>query len=331
MIFHPGILALLASSLLTSIMICYSSVEGLRIIRHWDITSGSEYQLELERKTYLISTLMGYVMGFQILSLFLFIYTTDTLSHLFTGAMCAAGSLNVNSFGYPTLILKLIICICAGVWLIVNYTDNRAHDYPLVRKKYWMLLSLAPLVLTTAVVQANYLLRLNPDIITSCCSVIFSDNGGAAMSGLLALPPGITMVVFFSSGVLVIGLALRVCFKRKGALQLAAASLIHFGISIVSLIVFISIYIYELPTHHCPFCILHPEYFFIGYFLYFSALISTISGMGAGAINPFAASPSLSAIIPRLQTRLSAVTAVSTSVFLLITACSILLSNLKMW
>jgi hypothetical protein len=61
-------------------MLGYSVYEGVRIIRHWDIDSGSEYQLDLERRTYLISTLMAYAMGFQLLSLFLFIYTADTLS-----------------------------------------------------------------------------------------------------------------------------------------------------------------------------------------------------------------------------------------------------------
>ena len=88
-------------------------------------------QLELERRTYLISTFMSYAMGFQLLSLFLFIYTADTLSSLFIGAMCAAGSLKVNGFGYPTLILKIVSCLLAGLWLIVNYIDNKAYDYPI--------------------------------------------------------------------------------------------------------------------------------------------------------------------------------------------------------
>ena len=34
---------------------------GIRIIRRWDLTSGSEEQLALERRTYLISTILSYV------------------------------------------------------------------------------------------------------------------------------------------------------------------------------------------------------------------------------------------------------------------------------
>ena len=35
--------------------------------------------------------------------------------------MCAAGTLNVNGCGYPTLILKIINFLLAGLWLIVNF------------------------------------------------------------------------------------------------------------------------------------------------------------------------------------------------------------------
>ena len=67
MIFHPAIIALLLGSLLTGLMLLYSSYYGIRILRHWDIGSGSELQLGLERRTYLISTVMSYAFGFQLL------------------------------------------------------------------------------------------------------------------------------------------------------------------------------------------------------------------------------------------------------------------------
>ena len=50
---------------------------------------------------------MIYALAFEILSLFLFIYTADDLHRLFVGAMCAAGTLYVNAFGYPALMLKV--------------------------------------------------------------------------------------------------------------------------------------------------------------------------------------------------------------------------------
>src|SRR5512138_860001 len=124
MIMQPAIIALFLGSILVSLMVVYAAGYGVSILRSWDLKDGSELQLNLERKTYLISTVMSYAFGFQLLSVFLFIFSADRLSGLFTGAMCAAGTLNMNGFGYPALTLKIVNFILGGVWLIVNYTDN---------------------------------------------------------------------------------------------------------------------------------------------------------------------------------------------------------------
>ena len=135
MIIHPSIIALFVSSLLVSFIVLYAAYYGLQILRKWDIKSGSELQLALERRTYLISTFLNYTLGFQLISLFLYLFVVDHLHTFLVGAMCAAGSLYANDYGYPTLILKLINFLFVGVWLILNYTDNRADDYPLIKKR----------------------------------------------------------------------------------------------------------------------------------------------------------------------------------------------------
>ena len=130
MFFKPGIIALFISSLLISGMLLYASFTGALILRYWDIKSGSETQLRLERKTYLVSTIVGYAFVFQLISFFLFIYTADALHPFFTGAMCAVGTLNVNQWGFPLVILKLITFLLAGLWLILNFADNRGTIIP---------------------------------------------------------------------------------------------------------------------------------------------------------------------------------------------------------
>lgn len=174
MVFHPTVIALYLSSILISFMIAYSAYFGVQVLKRWDIHSGSEGQLLLERKTYLISTLLTYLFGFQLISFFLYIFTVDRLHTLFVGAMCAAGTLRVNDYGYPALILKIINFVLAGLWLILNYTDNRGYDYPLIKKKYLFLLILTPWVLAETVFLVSYFLQLKPNIITSCCGTLFS-------------------------------------------------------------------------------------------------------------------------------------------------------------
>jgi len=318
MIFHPSILALYVASLLISFMVVYSASYGVQILRKWDIQSGSEIQLILERKTYLISTLLTYVFGFEILSLFLFIYTVDRLHTFFVGAMCAAGTLYVNGFGYPALILKVVNFLLAGLWLILNYADNRGYDYPLIKTKYILLLNLAPLILVEMALQANYFLRLDPHIITSCCGSLFSAGEQALTSEMVALPSIPMKVVFYFAMALTVASGLY-CYRRgKGAYLLSMASAATFVVSLASILSFISVYFYELPTHHCPFCILQKEYGYVGYPLYVTLLGGTISGIGPGLLMPFRGVKSLSGILPSIQKRLALLSAVLFLIFTLI-------------
>ena len=196
---HPAIMALLITSLIICAMMLYASWYGRQILGKWDLSSGSELQLTLERRTYLISTILSYALLFQILSLFLYIFTADDLHILFTGAMCAAGTLNVNSYGYPTLILKLVNCILAGVWLIINYADTRGYDYPLIKAKYILLGILALLVLLETLLMFRYFGQLKGDVITSCCGSLFSSDKPSIAGDIAGLPHSIMQPVFFAA------------------------------------------------------------------------------------------------------------------------------------
>ncbi|MHB8882838.1 MAG: hypothetical protein ACYC69_15175 [Thermodesulfovibrionales bacterium] len=305
MTLHPSIIALITGSLFVSYMLLYSSYFGLQILRKWDIKSGSELQLRLERKTYLISTIMAYAFGFQLISLFLFIFTADDLCTLFVGAMCAVGTLNVNQFGYPTLALKVLNFLCAGIWLILNFTDNRAKDYPLIKKKYLVLLLITPLILAETFLQVRYFLALEPNVITSCCGSLFSTETGGAVSQMIVLRSMPMKVVFYSCMALTTGSGAYFCFRGKGGYIFSLLSTTAFFVSIAALITVFSLYFYELPSHRCPFCILQKEYGYVGYPLYISLLGGAVPGLGVGALMPLRTISSLQEVLPLTQRRLA--------------------------
>ena len=330
MIFNPAIIALLVGSLLTSGMLLYSAWYGVRILKSWDIHSGSEQQLSLERRTYLISTIMNYAFGFQLLSLFLFIYTADHLSSLFVGAMCAAGTLNVNAFGYPSILLKIINFLLAGLWLIINYVDNRAYDYPLIQKKYALLLIILPLIVVEMIVQASYFLGMKPSIITSCCGTLFSSETQGITSAFVALPYVQMEVIFYSGMALTLALGLY-CYRRmKYGYLFSAMSILMFIISIVALISVICLYFYELPTHHCPFCILQREYGYVGYLLYLALLAGVVPGLGLAAVVPCRNIKSLANKVPSIQRGLILISVVGYSLFFVIVTGAVVFSNLSL-
>jgi hypothetical protein len=328
--FKPGIIALFISSFLVSGMVLYASFYGALILRYWDIKSGSETQLRLERRTYLITTILSYVCVFQLFSFFLFIYTVDSLHPFFTGAMCAVGSLNVNHWGFPLVILKIITFLLAGLWLIINFTDNRGYDYPLIKAKYLLLLVMAPLILTETIIQAKYFLGLNPEVITSCCGSLFTADTKGVASEIISFPRLVMEIAFYA--VMIGALALGAEFYRTGKMGygFSAAIFLTFLISIASFISFISIYFYELPTHHCPFCILQEGYGYIGYLLYLLLLVGGLAGMGVGLLMPFRQTPSLKETLPAIQKHLTLTSVICYLLFTVIATYQIIFSNLKM-
>jgi hypothetical protein len=328
-ILDPPVIALLLGSVMISYLVLYSSAFGIQILRKWDIKSGSELQLNLERKTYLISTIISYAFGFQLLSLFLFIYTADDLCRLFVGAMCAVGTLNVNEYGYPALILKVVNFLFAGAWLILNYADNRAFDYPLIRKKYILLLIISPFILVETVLLFMYFLGLHPNVITSCCGSLFSSEGAGLSSSLASFPSIPMKIAFYST----MGLlqASGIFFYRRPNLSgyifsfMSAAS---FVVSIAALISFISLYFYELPTHHCPFCILQRGYWYIGYVIYILLLTGAVTG--TGTLMPFRKIGSLENVIPAMMRKLTLVSLISYLIFAAISTYQMIFSNFKL-
>ena len=331
MILHPAILALLSGSLLTGFILLFALFFSVRILARWDITSGSECQLILERRTYLISTILNYAFAFQIFSLFLYIYTADNLHVLFTGAMCAAGSLLVNSYGYPVLLLKIVNLMFAGTWLILNYADVRGHDYPLIRIKYALLLFLVPCVLLETVLQFLYFKNLHPDIITSCCGSLFSPEQSGIAADIVGLPFKPAMFAFYGVICATIASGLYFCLEGRGGTLFSLLSVLSFIVGIAALISFICLYFYDLPTHHCPFCILQKEYRYVGYLLYGTILGGGVCGMGVGALMPFKGRGSMIRVIPPLQRRLAAVSLSLYFVFTIIVSWRIWVSPLELY
>jgi hypothetical protein len=330
MIQHPGILALLLASGLVSLMLTAAGWLGFQILRDWDLQSGSEWQLNLERRTYLVSTLVANALVIQILSLFLFIYTADGLHTQFVGAMCAAGSLAVNAYGYPVLLLKLTTCLIAGSWLVLHRADTGGFDYPLIRPKYLLLLILVPLVLVETGLQAKYFLSLKADVMTSCCGSLFGQGRQGFAADLAGLSPRLIQPMFLISFLALLAAGTRFLRTRRGALLTGLLGIVLSLVAAEALLSFFCLYIYELPTHHCPFCLLHREYGFVGYALYAALLGGATAGLGLGTLACLGERRSLAAILPRLQARLTWAVLLLAGLFTLIVTVWMLLSPLKL-
>lgn len=304
MILSPGILALLAISTLLAAYACYAAGTGLHIVVGWDTRSTSSAQLLRERKTTLLSSILGVIMVAEVFCLVLFVALADRLHGFFAGAMCAAGTLNANAYGYPALLVMLAGCILCVLWLTINHLDALAQNYPLIRLKYLCLIPLAALLGAQAFLLVSYFARLNPTVITSCCATIFSEEGRGLGSDLAHLSPRLMQPIFWAT--LTTTLGIGVSSLAVGALDKVYSSLsvLMLPLGLAAIISFISIRIYELPTHHCPFCILQRAYGYAGYLLYGGLLLGTALGIGAGLVRGVGSRAALRDVAPSMARRL---------------------------
>ncbi len=330
MLLNPSILALIIVSTVVAGMTLLAAMFGLQVVRHWDIQSGSERQLNLERRTYLISTLVAFAFLAELVSLLLFIYNAEQMSSQFVGAMCATGVLNVNGWGWPALYLKIAVFFAGAVWLTMNRIDNRAYDYPLIRVKYALLLLILPLMIAESVVQTAFFLNMDPDIITSCCGSLFTPEGEGVASEISGIEPSTALLLLLMSGVAVFAAGGWYLWRGSGATVFAVSNLSAFLIALVAIVSCIALYVYEHPHHHCPFCILKGGHGFIGYYLYLPLFMATALSLGVGVIAPFRKVPSLAAIIPVESRRFIAIAMMGMLLFYVVASYAILRSNLTM-
>lgn len=304
MIFHPPILALLGASGLAAVVLAIAALFALKLIGRWDLASGSELQIGLERTTYLVSTVVAFVLVLEAVTLVLFAFNADRMAALFVGAMCAVGTLNASVWGFPTLWAKIAVFFAATVWLVIDHLDNRGRDYPLIRIKYLAILALAPLIIAEAGLQLTYFLDLKADTITSCCGRLFGEASNGAGGDLAALDPKVALILLFGGLALVGAIGLGATRWRLVQAFHGVASAAMFAVAIAAVVSVIGPYVYEQPHHHCPFCLLKREYDHFGFVLYLPLFVATGAGLAAGTLALLPRRASLAEVQPAIERRL---------------------------
>lgn len=330
MILHPGVLGLLIGGAVVVALMVAGSLIGIRIIRVWDPMSTSEAQLALERRTYLVSVLIGVALWIEIGSALLFINTADDLHDLFVGAMCATGSLNANPIGWWVLATKATMVLLFPVWLALNRVDQRAGDFPVVRLKYGLLLALTPIAAADLVLQVLYFSGIRPDIITSCCGSLFSEGSDSVTGDIAALPAAGTVPLFAAASLLFMGMLVWARIERQPATSVVAAlmSPIILGLGLLAVISFVSVAYYELPTHHCPFDLFQPENHYVGYPLLVSLVVAVVTALFTGLFQPLHRVPSLKAQLAESESRWLTVAIAAYGVFIVCAFWPLVFGNL---
>lgn len=258
------VIALLLAQLCSFALLTGAVLLSSQIIKYWSIAHFDELQLKLERRSYLVGSIIQFVLIFQIAALFMFLNTANHhLTGVIKGAMCADGVLGVNAYGNPLLYLKMGAMLLYLSYLFLNYLDNSEPAYPLTPLKYWLVFPIFLLVGIDLVVMVAFFYHIEPDVIATCCSVAFVAKGTTGYFGLFT--HSFTqewLWIFGISG----GLLLVVLFfaTRYVWLQVILGG-IFITSAIYSLKYFFVKYIYGLPSHNCLYDIFWTKHYWVGY------------------------------------------------------------------
>ena len=257
------------------IMQTVAVVSAVEILRKWDFQATSTDQYRLEKRAYLVVLIILFSLVAKIILLPFFSYMIDQLAAIIPGAMCGAGVINANGYGPVLLLLKVVILALAGTWLIVNKQDLTATDYPHFKAKFRFFLVIYFFVTLETVLDFLYLANISTLSPVQCCSAIFGISGGANALPL-GLDTGMLLALFYLLYALIVVLGL----SKYGFLNLLAnAAFLYFGYQAV--VDFFGTYVYELPTHKCPFCMLQKEYFYVGYLIWGTLFLGTFFGVSS--------------------------------------------------
>ena len=292
MILESWSIALIVCSLVTIIFGCLGAVMSLRVIRSWEVGSDSEHQIKLEEQVWLTATLIQFALVVQVISALLFILAASYFATLLKGAMCAAGALTANVYGLPALGFKLSTIFLGWLWLVLHRLDISFDDFPLTRIKSFWLLILFPFLAGDALFVALYLFNLEPEIITSCCGIIFGDteSGGYSLFDLSSTGRVLSVAGLLTGVLVAASYGQYRVPSQKGSIGLALGLLVagcwigFYLLSLVVITVLVSPYVYALPHHRCPFDLLHYPYLFIGIPLYLSLHGAVLAGLSGALV-----------------------------------------------
>ncbi|HIO90910.1 MAG TPA: hypothetical protein EYG69_03975 [Campylobacterales bacterium] len=274
MILSPEVLTL---QLLNILFLIFGGVAlwlSVNIYLKWDINSTNPLQYKLEKQSFLASTIIKYLFAIKLPLFLFFIFTLDKISTLLTGAMCGAGVVDATSYGTPLITLKILNIYLFGLWLSLHFVDIKQITLPKTKLKFGLFIVLFSLLLLEIVVEYLMFNSIEIDKMVSCCGTLFSTSATSTMSNIFAIDSSILLSIFYGNFILLV-----LFYKIKPKYLFGLFNLLFIIISLLTLITFFSTYIYELPTHHCPFCILQKDYYYVGYLLYTTLFIGTFYGI----------------------------------------------------
>ena len=279
MILTPEVLTIFILNILFAFFALIAFILSVKIYLKWDLNSVKEEQYKLEKQSYLSATIIKFIFMIKVPLFLFFVFTLDKISNVLTGAMCGAGVVDATVYGTPLFILKIINLYIFAYWISLHNEDIKHENQPFVKQKFGLFILIFFLFISELVLEWVMFSSIDIDKMVSCCGTLYSSSSTSTISTIFALDTKLLLSLFYGNFLLI-----YLSYFIKNRYLFAFSNIFFVIISLVSLIIFFGTYIYELPSHHCPFCFLQQDYYFIGYFIYSLLFLGTFYGLLVGFI-----------------------------------------------
>lgn len=275
----PEILTLFLLNALFFIFGTLAFVVSIKIALKYDSRATTRKQYTLEKQSYLAATIIKYIFVIKLPLFLLFVFALENLSLILPGAMCSAGVVNATEYGIYLLILKLLNLYFFAYWIVLNAEDIKREEAPYAKLKFELFIPLYLLLVVEIILESLMFFSIDIKKVVDCCGVIFSSSDGSYMAVVLGADWLIHATLFYT----LFGF-LSYAYLQRDRVLYSLANILFIFVSLITLIGFFGLYIYEMPTHHCPFCLLSYDYNYRGYLLYTLLFVGTFWGSVLGLI-----------------------------------------------
>ena len=279
MILTPEVLTIVILDVVFAFFGMIAFVLSIKIFLGWDINLTTPKQYTLEKQSYLGATIIKYIFAIKVPLFLFFIFTLDKISNVITGAMCAAGVVDATVYGTYLLVFKIINIYLFAYWLVLHHEDTKYENQPYTKLKFGIFIVAFLFLVSELILEWSMFTSIDIDKIVSCCGTLYSSSATSAISSILKIKSSVLIGAFYIN---FFAIVLFYIFKRR--YLFALANIVFVPLSLISLIAFFGTYIYELPTHHCPFCFLQSDYYYVGYLIYTLLFVGTFYGLVVGFI-----------------------------------------------
>ena len=282
MIFSPWAMGLTTGSVIIVWLLFRAAWPSLVLIfKRGD--QNSQFHLYTEKQEILSNALIRLAFVYVFFSPILLTCAAFEFAGQIPGAMCPTGVFNANGFGFPLLLVRLFGLFPFITWMVLYTADQQTPDMPFTAFRRLLIIGLFSWALTDTFLQAAFFLNLNTQVTTACCAVLFDASKSDVQISMTLFSRFPSKSFFFIAALLYVFMGgFGLAFGKKPFLLLyGLLSPAVFFLFLAGMTSCISPYVYALPHHHCPFCILSGKEAVIGIPLTVLAFIGPLSAWKA--------------------------------------------------